>query len=91
MNSEHINFMVKPGSSRDSVDGLYGKYIKVSINAPAEKGQANRKFIKFISRKLNIPKCSIVIVSGKKSTYKRVSIKCPSQINIKEKLVDNIP
>jgi len=89
MSNEIIDFFVKPGSSVDSIDGLHGDYIKVRITSPPQKGQANKRLIKFIASKLQIPKSNVAIISGKKSSYKKISIKCPAKVDIKSKLLSN--
>ncbi|MGM0365130.1 MAG: DUF167 domain-containing protein [Actinomycetota bacterium] len=89
MNSEIINFLVKPGSSVNNIDGLHGDYIKVRVASPPQKGEANKDLVRLISDKLKIPKSNIAIVSGKKSRYKKISIKYPSTVNIKRKLLSN--
>lgn len=48
--------------------------IKISINAPREKGKANKELIKFLSSELSISKDQISISSGLTSPIKVISI-----------------
>lgn len=87
MASKTIRFMVCPGASHDRIHGLHGDYIKVSIKAMPQKGQANKHFTEFIAAALKMPKSNITIISGEKSRYKRVHIKNPTQTDIISKLL----
>ena len=65
---------VQPGASRSAVSGLYGDSIKITLNAPPVDGKANEELIKFLSKTLDIPKSSVIIVSGE--TNRTKFIKC---------------
>jgi uncharacterized protein len=69
-----IRFYIRPGAAESRVEGVYKDRIKVRINAPPEKGKANKELIKFISKILLIPKSRILITSGKTSNYKEIQI-----------------
>lgn len=66
---------VKPGSKTDAVMGEFDGRLKISLNAPAVDGRANEALIRFLSKKLGVPKSAVEIVQGATSRLKRVSIK----------------
>ena len=48
---------------------------RIKINAQPEKGKANKELIKFLSKKLKIPKSSITILKGATTQNKLIEIK----------------
>ena len=51
------------------------KTIKIRIKAVPEKGKANAELIKFLGKKLGVPRDKISIISGKTEQLKLVKIK----------------
>jgi len=74
MKTDSVKIYVRPGAERTSVVGIYKDRIKIRVNAPPEKGKANKELIKFIAGILSVPKSSINIISGKTSNYKEIQI-----------------
>ena len=74
MIEEVIKLLVKPNASKNSIDGLLNGRLKVRISSPPEKGRANRELINFISKKTDIPKKYISIISGEKSSFKEIAV-----------------
>jgi len=87
MKSENIKFLVRPNSSENSIVGIYDDKIKIKINAPPEKGKANKELIDFLSTKLGIPKQDIEIVRGQFSNIKEIRIKNRSRLSIESCLL----
>ncbi|HEC27347.1 MAG TPA: YggU family protein [Gammaproteobacteria bacterium] len=54
--------------------------IKLRIKAAAVNGKANDAIIKFFSKEFRVPKSSVEILRGGKSTKKLVSIHSPGQL-----------
>ncbi|MFC2144888.1 DUF167 domain-containing protein [Actinomycetota bacterium] len=75
MKTDIIKLYIRPGAAETRVEGIYQDRIKIRINAPPEKGRANRELLKFIAKTLFIPKSQITILSGKTSNYKEILIK----------------
>ncbi|HBM14780.1 MAG TPA: YggU family protein [Lentisphaeria bacterium] len=65
---------VQPGSSKNKIAGLYCDSLKITLNAPPVDGKANEELIKFLAKTLDIPKSSVLIISGLTSRNK--SIRC---------------
>ncbi len=82
-----IRIKVSPGASKTKIIGPYGDALKVSLNAPPEKGKANHALIKLIEKTFDVSKQQIQIVSGQTSKVKILEIKhidistCLSKIN----------
>lgn len=74
-----VHLRVQPGSSKKEIIYYPGrnstKKIKVYLNAPPEKGKANKELVKFLAGKLNISKSNIRIISGERSKDKVIEIK----------------
>ncbi len=74
MRTDSVKIYVRPGAAGTRVEGIYKDRIKIRVNAPPEKGKANKELIKFIAGILSIPKSCIDITSGKTSNYKEIQI-----------------
>jgi len=60
---------VKPGSRSDEIVSWDGKVLMVMIAAPADKGKANERLVKYLSKELG---ARVAIKSGHTSRLKRV-------------------
>jgi hypothetical protein len=71
-----IDFEATAGSPVSSIFGVneWRERVKVSINAPAKDGEANRELLRFLAKVFGVPSGSIKLVSGEKSSQKRVEI-----------------
>ncbi len=80
-----IKVKVVPKSSRNAIL-KENDLIKIKLTSPAEKGKANKQLIELLSKKLNIPKSNIKIVSGEHSRDKSISIDGLSEDEILKRL-----
>jgi len=85
---ELIDVYIKPNSAKTIVEGYYGKRIKIKIACAPEKGKANKALIDFIAQKIKIPRTSIKILSGHKSSFKTISVKRQAGKNITSLLME---
>ena len=69
MEGEIIQVKVKPNAPKTEVLGMDNDILKVNVNAPPDKGKANKELIKVLSKHF---KKRVEIVSGLKSRDKRV-------------------
>ena len=71
-----ISFVVRviPRSSVSEIVGEYDGAVKVRLTSPPVEGAANAELIKLFSKKLDVPKSSITIVSGETSKTKRLRV-----------------
>lgn len=65
---------VQPRAAKTEVVGLHGDAIKIRLKAPPVEGAANDELIRFLAKKLGVPRHAVRIVSGATSRTKRVSV-----------------
>ncbi len=69
-----IKVKLLPRSSRNQFLGKEGDVYRISVTDPPVDGKANRALISLLSKKLEVPKRNIEIVSGKRSRIKRIRV-----------------
>lgn len=70
MATRRIFVSVKPNAKREKVEKVGDIYYRVSVNAPARDGKANKAVISALSEFLGIGKIKIALVSGATSRKK---------------------
>lgn len=81
-----LKVKVVPGSSRTTIDGWLGEYLKIRVAAKPEKGRANDAVIALLADKLAIPRQDISISSGGSSPRKAFKINNLSGSEIQSRL-----
>ena len=66
---------VRPGASRSRVVGEHGGRLKVSVQAPPERGRANRAVVKLIASVLELRAADLEIVRGHTSKDKDLLVR----------------
>jgi uncharacterized protein (TIGR00251 family) len=66
---------IRPRASKDEIVGQHGDCLKIRLTAPAVEGKANQALIKFLAKKLAVPKSAIQIISGERNRTKLIKIK----------------
>lgn len=74
-----LNIRLTPKASRNALLGVMEgsdgrQYLRISVNALPENGEANDELIRFLSKTLKRPKNAISIISGHNSREKRLKI-----------------
>jgi len=69
-----LHLYVQPKSSTTRVIGLYDGLLKIGVASPPVDGKANRELVKFLAKRLRIPKNDIVLKSGAQSRRKTFKI-----------------
>ena len=69
-----LHIKAKPGSKVNQVSIAADGIIVIRIKAPPQDGKANDELVKFLSKKLGLPKSKIQIVSGFTSPFKKLEI-----------------
>ncbi len=67
-----IKIKVIPGAKKAEV--IKNKILKIKVDAPAQKGKANKRLIEILAEHFNVSKPSIKIVKGEKSREKIIEI-----------------
>ena len=77
-----LSVKVIPSSSKDCIIGWLGNVLKVKVQAPPERGKANRSVIKILAKTLGLSQQSISIVSGETSINKVLVVSGMTKDNI---------
>ncbi len=75
---------VVPGASQNKVVGTLGDALKLRIQAPPEKGKANKAVIALLAKFLGVPAKHITICSGHTSHTKVVEVQGLSDATVRE-------
>ena len=70
MTRMQLQVKVVPGASRDEVTGWLGEALKIRVQAPPEKGKANKAVIRILAKLLEVPRQQIELVHGAGSPHK---------------------
>ncbi len=66
---------VQPKASRTKIVGLFDGCLKIAVAAPPVDGKANEAVVKFLAKKLQIPRKNIVLKTGAQSRRKKFVVK----------------
>lgn len=69
-----LDLYIQPKASRDTICGLHGGELKLTITAPPIEGKANKAVITYLAKLFGVSKSCVSIVSGLQSRHKRCSI-----------------
>jgi len=69
-----IDLWVQPRASKTAVVGLQGDAIKVRVAAPPVDGRANTELVRFLAKRLGVPRSAVEMVRGEKGRRKTVRI-----------------
>lgn len=75
--AEGVLLLVKarPRSSRAGIDGLFDGAVKVRIKCAPVEGKANKELIETLADAFDLPKASVVLVSGETAKTKRILLR----------------
>lgn len=65
---------IQPRASKDEIVGEYNGALKIKLTAPPVEGEANKRCIEFLSKRLKIAKSHLEILKGEKSKDKLIKI-----------------
>jgi len=81
-----LKVKVSPGSARNALGGWMGDALKLRVQAPPEKGRANRAVVELLAAQLDCPKSSVRVVAGETSRSKTVEIEGWSEADLRRAL-----
>ena len=81
-----LSLKVVPGASSSCIVGWLGESLKIRVKERAESGKANNAVRELLAKTLDVPKATVVIVSGKTSARKVVEISSLPEDEILRKL-----
>jgi len=82
-----LTIHLQPRSSRNEVVAVHGGALKIRLTSAPVDGAANAMLIKFMSKRLGVPRSDIEIVSGEKSRKKVLSVEGISIDKVSELLI----
>lgn len=65
-----LKVAARPGASRSHVVGVVGEALKVAVNAPPERGKANKALVALLAKALGLRKAQVSLVGGGTSREK---------------------
>ncbi len=65
---------IQPRSSKNEIVGEYNGVLKIKLTSPPVEGEANRRCIEFLAKRLKIGKSQIEIIKGGRSRDKMIKI-----------------
>ena len=77
---------VVPRASKSEIVGELDGSLKLRIASPPVNGAANAEIIRFLAKKLGVPRNDVEIVSGQNSKNKRILVHNLSQSMFEEKI-----
>ena len=80
-----IDIKVIPNSSKSGFK-IENDIIRLYLNSPPIEGRANDECVKHVSKKLHLPKSSVIIIRGEKNRNKTLQITGLSKDEIMKKL-----
>jgi hypothetical protein len=69
-----VDVWVAPRASRDSIGGLHGDRVKVTVSAPPVDGAANEAVRIALAKALGVAKSQVEVVSGQKGRQKTLAV-----------------
>jgi len=78
--SAGVTFSVRvvPRASRSEVVGLHDGALKIRVAAPPVEGAANQELVRFLCKKLKVPRASVTLISGASSKNKIIRVANPT-------------
>ena len=71
-----VAFKVKviPNSSVSKIVEVNEEFVKIKLNSPPIEGRANKEAINLLSKVLDVPKTSIILLNGDKNKLKTFEV-----------------
>ena len=79
---------MSPGARKPGIAGRYGDAWKVRVAESAEDGRANEAVLRLLADTLDVPRASVVLVSGHASRDKIVKLDGLEQLQTEHLLAD---
>lgn len=69
-----LTIFVKPNAKKTAILKATDEALHISLHAKPVEGEANKELIRFLSEVCDVPKSSIVLLSGEKGRHKRIQL-----------------
>jgi len=81
---------VQPRAKKNTVAGVLGDALKLSLTAPPVEGRANQACVEFLAELLSVPRASITIAAGESSRNKVVRVAGLSGAEVRRRLQERL-
>ena len=82
-----LKVQVQVRASRDEVVGPQGTVLRVRITAAPVAGAANRHLLRFLAKKLKVPRNQMIIQAGETARVKSIGIQGISADTVRQRLL----
>lgn len=69
-----LNVFVKPNAKKTALAAVTDDALQIFLHANPHEGKANQELISYLATLLRLPKSKIILVTGKQSRHKKVSV-----------------
>lgn len=70
----YLSVKIQPRATRNQMQGLHGKELKIAVTAPPVDSAANNFLLKFLAEELNLRRSDVQLVRGETSRHKTIFI-----------------
>ena len=85
-----LSVRVHPGAKRNAITGTHDNALKISLTTPPTDGRANAALIAFLAKRLDIPRASIVLISGATSRSKTLRLTGTTAAEAEARLLNDL-
>ena len=81
-----IRIKVQPRASRTELAGILGDRLKIRVAGPPVEGKANTELLKFLAKRLRVPKSALALSAGATGRLKTVMVRGKPATEVAEAL-----
>jgi len=81
-----VSVRAQPGARRTGVVGEHGGSLKIAVNAPPDKGKANKALVDVLGTFFGVPRAQIELLSGHAARDKRFLLRGLRQADVRNLL-----
>ena len=81
-----LRLKLRPGASRNRVDGCRDGVWEIRLTAPPVDGRANAALVDYLASRLGIPKRDVEIVRGRRGRLKTLAVEGLTEAQITARL-----
>lgn len=69
-----LSVLVQPKASKNEIAGLVEDRLKIRLTAPPVDGKANEALVRFLAKRLGLPRSQVSLAGGHRSRRKEILI-----------------
>ncbi|RME03264.1 MAG: YggU family protein [Planctomycetota bacterium] len=86
-----LHVRIRPSGGKNAIAGIHGEKLKISLQAPPEKGKANQALLRLLRQILGLPTSQMQILQGKHSRQKTILLEGLNPQHVQQKLLPHLP